>query len=79
MGDLHWGQTETDWVVRKSCALLMFLRDLDVFFLGTAMLSLLFPVERIVRHHGMCYLDALKSLSALNLKLNWLAEQEQVS
>jgi hypothetical protein len=54
----------------------MFLRDLDVFFLGTAMVYLLFPVDRY-QPPPCFYLDALKSLSALNLKLNCLPEQEQ--
>jgi len=50
LGDLHWGHDETDWVVRKSWALLIFFRDLEVFFLGTAMSILLFSVERQSRH-----------------------------
>ena len=39
---LHCGQIDTEGGVRKSCALLMFLRDLDVFFLGTAIKFLLY-------------------------------------
>ncbi len=42
MGDLHWGQRDAAGGVRKSCALLMFFRDLEVFFLGTAMTVLLY-------------------------------------
>jgi len=38
----HWGQVETVGGVRKSWARLIFLRDLEVFFLGTAMVILLF-------------------------------------
>ena len=38
---------DNDGVVKKSCALLIFLRDLDVFFLGTAMVFLLFPVIHV--------------------------------
>jgi len=41
LGALHWGQIEDAGTVRKSWARLMFLRDLEVFFLGTAMVVLL--------------------------------------
>lgn len=56
---------ESDGVVKKSCALLMFLRDLDVFFLGTAMVFLLFPVMHVVCHRSYGTV-ILKSFSALN-------------
>lgn len=36
LGALHCGQVDTFGGVRKSWALLMFLRDLEVFFFGTA-------------------------------------------
>lgn len=39
---------DSDGVVKKSWALLIFLRDLDVFFLGTAMLFLLFLVIHVI-------------------------------
>lgn len=38
MGALHLGQVETVGAVRKSCARLIFFRDLDVFFFGTAII-----------------------------------------
>ena len=44
LGALHWGHTEEAGAVRKSWARLMFLRDLEVFFLGTAMVVLLLLV-----------------------------------
>lgn len=39
---------DNDGVVKKSWALLIFLRDLDVFFLGTAMVFLLFLVIHVL-------------------------------
>jgi len=59
----------------------MFLRDLDVFFLGTAMVYLLFPVERSVPPPCWYpdYLLTLKSLSALNFKLTGVREQSQLT
>lgn len=57
---------DNDGVVRKSWALLMFLRDLDVFFLGTAMVFLLFLVIHVFVP-PLYFWVTLKSFSALNV------------
>ena len=53
---------DSEGVVKKSCALLIFLRDLDVFFLGTAMVFLLFPVIHFYRATALFsgYLEILQ-------------------
>ena len=58
---------DNDGVVKKSWALLIFLRDLEVFFLGTAMVFLLFLVIHVIV--PPCYfLFILKSFNALNVR-----------
>ena len=57
----------------------MFFLDLDVFFFDTAMtIYLLFHIGQRAAILGV-YLDTLKSLSALNLKLNCCDAQEQLA
>lgn len=68
---------DNDGVVRKSWALLMFLRDLDVFFLGTAMVFLLFLVIHVFVP-PLYLLVTLKSFSALNVKLAAFLLHEQL-
>ena len=46
---------DNEGVVKKSCALLIFLRDLDVFFLGTAMVFLLFSSDTRYRVTALFY------------------------
>lgn len=68
---------ESDGVVKKSCALLIFLRDLEVFFLGTAMVFLLFLVMHVLvppLYFGV----TLKSFSALNASLTDSLLHEQL-
>ena len=68
---------DNDGVVKKSWALLIFLRDLDVFFLGTAMVFLLFLVIH-VPVPPLNYLVTLKSFSALNASLTGSMLHEQL-
>lgn len=68
---------DNDGVVKKSCALLIFLRDLDVFFLGTAMVFLLFLVIHVLVP-PFCYLVILKFFSALKVRLTDSLLHEQL-
>jgi hypothetical protein len=60
---------DNDGVVKKSCALLIFLRDLDVFFLGTAMVFLLFLVDTRYRATAL-FSDYFKILQRTECKAN---------
>ena len=68
---------DNDGVVKKSWALLIFLRDLDVFFLGTAMVFLLFLVLHVFVP-PLYFLVTLKSFSALNVRLTDSLLHEQL-
>ena len=68
---------DNDGVVKKSWALLIFLRDLDVFFLGTAMVFLLFLVIHVFVP-PLYFLVILKSFSALNVRLTESLPHEQL-
>ncbi len=68
---------DNDGVVKKSCALLIFLRDLDVFFLGTAMVFLLFLVMHALVP-PLYFLITLKSFNALNVILSGSLLQVQL-
>lgn len=68
---------DNDGVVKKSCALLIFLRDLDVFFLGTAMVFLLFPMIH-VNVSPLYFLVTLKSFSALKVSVTGSLLHEQM-
>lgn len=68
---------DNDGVVKKSWALLIFLRDLDVFFLGTAMVFLLFLVIHVLVP-PLYFLVTLKSFSALNVRLTGSLLHEQL-
>ncbi len=59
---------DNDGVVKKSWDLLIFLRDLDVFFLGTAMVFLLFLVIHVLVP-PLYFLITLKSFNAPNVRL----------
>jgi hypothetical protein len=67
---------DNDGVVKKSWALLIFLRDLDVFFLGTAMVFLLFLVIHVIVP-PLYYIVTLKFFSALNVRLTGSLLHEQ--
>ena len=71
---------DNDGVVKKSWALLIFLRDLDVFFLGTAMVFLLFLVIHVLVPplYYIGYLVTLKFFSALNVRLTGSVLHEQL-
>lgn len=73
---LHCGQIDREGVVKKSCALLIFLRDLDVFFLGTAMVFLLFPVIHVLVS-PFYFVVTLKSFRALNASITGSLLHEQ--
>lgn len=68
---------DSDGVVKKSWALLIFLRDLDVFFLGTAMVFLLFPVIHVLVP-PLYFLVTLKSFSALKVRFTGSLLHEQL-
>jgi hypothetical protein len=68
---------DNDGVVKKSWALLIFLRDLDVFFLGTAMVVLLFLVIHVLVP-PLYFLVTLKPFSALNARLAGSEPHEQL-
>src|ERR1035437_10341880 len=68
---------DNDGVVKKSWALLIFLRDLDVFFLGTAMVFLLFLVVHDLVP-PLYFLVTLKSFSALNVRVTGSLLHEQL-
>ena len=68
---------DNDGVVKKSWALLIFLRDLDVFFLGTAMVFLLFLVIHVFVP-PLYFWVILKSFSALKVRLTDSLLQEQL-
>lgn len=76
LGALHWGQTDTEGAVMKSCARRIFLRDLDVFFLGTAMFVSPFILVAGTDATTYVYRVALKSFKAPNLRLTGSFEQE---
>jgi hypothetical protein len=67
---------DNEGVVKKSWALLIFLRDFDVFFLGTAMVFLLFLVIHVLVP-PLYFLVTLKSFSAPNLRLTGSLLHEQ--
>ena len=69
---------DNDGVVKKSWALLIFLRDLDVFFLGTAMVFLLFLVMHVIVP-PIYFLVTLKFFSALNVKLTASLPHKQLA
>ena len=66
LGALHWGQTEEAGAVRKSWALLMFFRDLEVFFLGTAMMVLLLRCYREIFKYAEGKRRSLPAAAAVN-------------
>ncbi len=68
---------DSDGVVKKSWALLIFLRDLDVFFLGTAMVFLLFLVIHVLVP-PFYFLVTVKFFSALNVRLTGSLLHEQL-
>ena len=68
---------DNDGVVKKSWALLIFLRDLDVFFLGTAMVFLLFLVIHVFVP-PLYYLFTLKFFNALKVMLTGSLLHEQL-
>jgi hypothetical protein len=68
---------DNDGVVKKSWALLIFLRDLDVFFLGTAMVFLLFLVIHVLVP-PLYFWVTLKFFSALNVRLTDSLLHEQL-
>jgi hypothetical protein len=68
---------DNDGVVKKSWALLIFLRDFDVFFLGTAMVFLLFLVMHVLVP-PLYFLVTLKSFSAPKLRLTGSLLHEQL-
>lgn len=68
---------DNDGVVKKSCDLLIFLRDLDVFFLGTAMVFLLFLVIHVYVS-PLYFWVTLKSFNALKVRLTGSLLQEQL-